>query len=95
MTEKEIQERLKALPYEVPSDISPNAISVLMTAAETTTTEEAQQVEEKFWQHLAQLSPKEQQEFFASARQTREQLSSVGISIIVSVPVLVALWLLF
>ena len=95
MTEREIEERLKALPYEVPSDISPNAISTLMTVAETTTTAETREVEEKFWQHLHQLSPEEQQEFFASARQTREQLSGVGFSIIIAVLILLALWFLF
>ena len=65
MTEKEITERLKALPYEVPADISPNAISALMTVAEAETGADTRQVEEKFWEHLAQLSPEEQQEFFA------------------------------
>ena len=94
MTEKEIAERLKALPYEVPTDISPGAISVIMAAAEYQTGADAQQVEESFWEHLAQLSPEEQQEFFASARATRQQLSGVGISIIIAVLVLVALWLL-
>ncbi len=95
MTEREIEERLKALPYEVPSDISPNAISTLMTVAETTTTAETRAVEEKFWEHLHQLSPEEQQEFFTSARQTREQLSGVGFSIIIAVLILLALWFLF
>lgn len=95
MTEKEIRERLEALPYEVPSDISPNAISAMMTVAETTTTAETQEVEEKFWQNLEQLSPEEQQEFFTSARQTREQLSGVGFSIIAAVLILAVLWLLF
>ena len=92
MIEKEIRERLKALPYEVPSDISPNAISALMTVAETTTTAETQEVEEKFWQNLEQLSPEEQQAFFTSARETREQLSGVGFAIIAAVLILAIIW---
>ena len=46
-------------------------------------------------EHLAQLSPKEQQEFFVSVRQTREQLGKVGIWIIISVPIMILSWLLF
>ena len=95
MTDKEIRERLKALPYEVPSDISPGAISVLMTAAEAETGADAKEVEEKFWQHLHQLSSEEQQEFFESARKTRESLSGVGTAIIVAVLILLVLWLVF
>lgn len=95
MTNKEIEERLKALPYEVPSDISPGAISVLMTAVEAETGTDAKEVEEKFWKHLHQLSPEEQEEFFESARKTRESLSGVGTSIIIAVLVLIIIWVLF
>lgn len=91
MTEKEIEERLQALPYDVPSDIRPSAVSILMTAARA----EGSEAEEKFWEHLRHLSPSEQGEFFASARATREASKSVGTSIIIAILIIAALWLLF
>ena len=69
MTEQEITERLKALPYEVPADISPRAVSTMMAAVGDT-----QQAEEKFWEHVAQLFPEERQGFFAAARQTQQMM---------------------
>lgn len=81
MTEKEIEERLKALPYEVPSDIRPSAISIMMTTMGAGGAE----AEEKFWNHLYQLSPKEQGEFFASARTTGEASKTAGCSVIIAV----------
>ena len=60
MTEKEIEERLQALPYDVPSDIRPSAVSILMTAAGA----EGPEAEEKFWEHLRHLSPSEQGRVF-------------------------------
>ena len=54
MTEQEIAERLKALPYEVPADLPPSGVDVLMTAVDF-----KGMTEEQFWEHLAQLSPKE------------------------------------
>ena len=90
MTEQEITEHLKALPYEVPADLPTSGVDVLMTAVDF-----KGMTEEQFWEHLAQLSPKEQQEFFESARQTREQLGKLGIWIIISVPIMILSWLLF
>ena len=90
MKEQEITERLKALPYEVPADLPTSGVDTLMTAA----TNLEGGTEEKFWEHLAQLSPQEQQEFFLAVRQTRDQLSKVGTSIIISVIILILIWLL-
>lgn len=64
MTEKEIEEHLKALPYDVPADIRPGHISATMAAMGV----EGKEAEEIFWNNLHQLSPKEQGEFFATAR---------------------------
>lgn len=94
MTEQEITARLKALPYEVPADISPGAISTMMATAEFAAGATPQEVEEKFWQKLAQASSEEQQEFFAAARQTRKSLSGFGFLIIGGVVLMVLVWLL-
>ena len=94
MTEKEITERLRALPYEVPSDISPGAVSTMMAAGEFAAGATPQEVEKKFWERLEQASPQEQQEFFAAARKTRESLSGFGLLLIGGTVLMVLLWLL-
>ena len=90
MTEQEITKRLKALPYEVPADLPTSGVDMMMSAVEF-----KGMTEEQFWVHLAQLSPQAQQEFFATVRQTRDQLSNVGMWIIISVPIMILSWLLF
>ena len=64
MTEQEIEERLKTLPYDVPSDIRPSAVSILMTAAGVV----GQEAEEKFWENLRHLSLDDRENFFLAAR---------------------------
>lgn len=94
MTDKEITERLKTLPYEVPADISPGAISTMMAVGEFATGATPQEVEEKFWQKLEQASPEEREEFFTAARQTRNQLSTTGLITMACVLLAIVFWLL-
>ena len=70
MTDKEIEVRLKALPYKVPPDITPGHLSVMM-ATMALAGAEGEKAEEKFWEHLHTLGPREQGEFFATARSSR------------------------
>ena len=91
-TTKEIAERLKALPYEVPADISPGAISTLRAAEEFAAGATPQEVEKQCWERFEQASPEEQQECFAAARQTRETLSGFGLLLIGRV-LLLLVWL--
>ena len=64
MTEAEVAERLKALPYDIPDDIRPSYVSFVMDK-----TKETGVTEEEFWGKLQEASPADQEAFFAAVRE--------------------------
>ncbi len=68
MTNNEIADRLKKLPYDVPLDIRPHHIAYMMSVSDIDTPEE----EEQFWGTLMEATPDKQREFFTAARASRE-----------------------
>ncbi len=72
MTDKEIAERLKKLPYDVPLDVRPHHITYMMAVADIDTPEK----EEQFWGTLMEATPDKQREFFTAARASRGSMQS-------------------
>lgn len=73
VTDTEIAERLKALPYDVPPDVRPHHITYMMTVADIDTPEK----EEQFWATLMEATPDKQREFFTAARASRKSMQSL------------------
>ena len=90
MTEQEVAERLKALPYDVPEDIKPAYIPPMMEMNGI----EGKEAEEEFWEKLHLLSPEKQQEFFHAAREAQGAGKSMALIIVGMIGFAVLTWFL-
>lgn len=77
MTEQEIAERLKALPYDVPTDVRPGYVSVMIDRVK-----DQGITEEQFWEKLQNTDPEGQESFFAAAREAQSSGQSMVLIIV-------------
>lgn len=90
MTEDEIKKRLEALPYDIPEDIKAHHVEsmlelMLVGSKEGESEEGKKEAERKFWEHLMNASPDEQQEFFKRARAARSSARYFGLMLLCAI----------